>query len=102
MIRDPKFVPSFYHPSLSLFFLSFLLLLLFWGCFFPVKIFLCSDEEKTTEPVELTMRKYQYELAATAVSGHNTIICAPTGSGKTRVALYIVQRHLELEPLRGQ
>ena len=48
------------------------------------------------------MRKYQYELAAPALSGCNTIICAPTGSGKTRVALYIVQQHLQLGTLSGQ
>ena len=73
----------------------------FW--FFAIRNKLaCSDSEKTGQPVELPMRKYQYELAVPALSGRNTIICAPTGSGKTRVALYIVQQHLQLGTDRGQ
>ncbi|ESO99044.1 hypothetical protein LOTGIDRAFT_142329 [Lottia gigantea] len=46
------------------------------------------------EKDELPMREYQYELSQVATNGENTIICAPTGSGKTRVALYIVRDHL--------
>ena len=87
MIPVLKFVPSFYQPSHFVFSANF---------------FMCSDKEKTAEPLELTMRRYQYELAAPALSRCNTIICAPTGSGKTRVALYIVQQHLELGPRSGQ
>ncbi|KAL8578668.1 hypothetical protein ACOMHN_007126 [Nucella lapillus] len=54
-----------------------------------------AGTEKTAQPKPLSMRKYQYELAARALNGENTIICAPTGSGKTRVALYIVKEHLK-------
>lgn len=51
------------------------------------------DGVRRREP--LHMRNYQKELAAPALEGSNVIICAPTGSGKTRVALYIVQHHLQ-------
>lgn len=47
------------------------------------------------KPRDLALRKYQEELAAPALAGRNTIICAPTGSGKTRVALHIVLQHLK-------
>jgi superfamily II DNA or RNA helicase len=43
----------------------------------------------------LKLREYQLELAENAVLGRNTIICAETGSGKTWVALHIVQQHLQ-------
>ena len=45
---------------------------------------------------ELELREYQKELAAPALKGKNTIICAPTNSGKTYVALEIAKKHLEL------
>ncbi|XP_067656527.1 ATP-dependent RNA helicase DHX58-like [Haliotis asinina] len=60
-----------------------------------------EDEEKGSadtasgDLVDLSLRRYQLELAENAVKQRNTIICAPTGSGKTRVALYIVKDHLE-------
>ncbi|VDO98983.1 unnamed protein product [Heligmosomoides polygyrus] len=40
------------------------------------------------------MRPYQEELVETAVRGKNTIACAPTGSGKTEVAIYVAMSHL--------
>ncbi|CAH1258806.1 DDX58 [Branchiostoma lanceolatum] len=44
---------------------------------------------------DIPMRGYQMELAIPALEGRNTIICAPTGSGKTRVAIKITRDHLE-------
>ena len=45
--------------------------------------------------VNLALRHYQEELAQDALAGKNTIICAPTGSGKTRVATYVILEHLK-------
>ncbi|KAE8632706.1 hypothetical protein XENTR_v10001643 [Xenopus tropicalis] len=44
------------------------------------------------------LRKYQEELAKPAFTGKNTMICAPTGSGKTLVSLVICKHHLECMP----
>ncbi|NXF09822.1 DDX58 helicase, partial [Smithornis capensis] len=43
-------------------------------------------------------RSYQIELAQPALNGKNTLICAPTGSGKTLVALLICEHHLQNMP----
>lgn len=45
-------------------------------------------------PAEYQLRPYQNELVAYANSGRSTIICAPTGCGKTLVATDIVINHL--------
>ncbi|XP_077993635.1 ATP-dependent RNA helicase DHX58-like [Glandiceps talaboti] len=44
---------------------------------------------------ELTPRGYQEELAEPAQRGQNCIICAPTGTGKTYVAIMIAKHHME-------
>lgn len=44
--------------------------------------------------VERQLHDYQWELALPGLSGQNYIICAPTGSGKTRVAGLIISEHL--------
>ncbi|KAI4896413.1 hypothetical protein NFI96_031512 [Prochilodus magdalenae] len=51
--------------------------------------------ERSTEK---KLREYQKELASAAFSGENTIICAPTGCGKTIVALAICEHHLKKFP----
>lgn len=38
---------------------------------------------------ELTLRDYQKQLAEPGVQGKNNIVFAPTGSGKTIVAVHI-------------
>ncbi|XP_003921978.3 interferon-induced helicase C domain-containing protein 1 [Saimiri boliviensis] len=58
-----------------------------------------SDEENVAARVspepELQLRPYQMEVAQPALEGKNIIICLPTGSGKTRVAVYIAKDHLD-------
>nr|CAB3237940.1 probable ATP-dependent RNA helicase DHX58 [Phallusia mammillata] len=46
---------------------------------------------------KLELRDYQLELAAPALAGENSMIVAPTGSGKTYVALKICAEHIKLE-----
>lgn len=59
------------------------------------------DSEKSLKKKkipEMKLRSYQTELAESAISGHNTIICAQTGTGKTWVALHITKEHLQKNP----
>ncbi|XP_029471605.1 LOW QUALITY PROTEIN: probable ATP-dependent RNA helicase DDX58 [Rhinatrema bivittatum] len=44
------------------------------------------------------LRRYQIELAQSAFEGKNAIICSPTGSGKTVVALAICEHHFNSMP----
>lgn len=50
---------------------------------------------------DIVLRDYQMEVARPALEGKNIIICLPTGSGKTRVAVYITKEHLDTRKIQG-
>ncbi|NXM33802.1 IFIH1 protein, partial [Oxyruncus cristatus] len=55
-----------------------------------------DEEERRASPEpDLSLRDYQMEVAKPALNGENIIICLPTGTGKTRVAVYITKDHLD-------
>ncbi|KAM4033267.1 ATP-dependent RNA helicase DHX58 isoform 1-T2 [Anomaloglossus baeobatrachus] len=45
----------------------------------------------------MELRDYQWEVIGPALEGKNIIIWLPTGSGKTKAALYVAIRHLEIK-----
>lgn len=51
---------------------------------------------------DIVLRDYQMDVARPALEGKNIIICLPTGSGKTRVAVFITKQHLDNRKLKGQ
>ncbi|KIH51500.1 hypothetical protein ANCDUO_18414 [Ancylostoma duodenale] len=57
--------------------------------------FRASDYDDVQEPETLVLRPYQEELVESALRGKNVIACAPTGSGKTEVCIYVAMSHLD-------
>ncbi|XP_013856958.1 interferon-induced helicase C domain-containing protein 1 [Austrofundulus limnaeus] len=57
---------------------------------------------KSPEKAEITLWDYQMEVARPALEGKNIIICLPTGSGKTRVAVYVTKKHLDSRREEGK
>uniref|UniRef100_A0A8D3DTJ4 RNA helicase n=1 Tax=Scophthalmus maximus TaxID=52904 RepID=A0A8D3DTJ4_SCOMX len=58
--------------------------------------------EDSPENTDIGLRDYQMDVARPALEGKNIIICLPTGSGKTRVAVYITRKHLDGRRAEGQ
>ncbi|XP_073462196.1 ATP-dependent RNA helicase DHX58-like [Aquarana catesbeiana] len=46
----------------------------------------------------MELRSYQWEVITPALEGKNVIIWLPTGAGKTRAAMYVAMRHLQIVP----
>uniref|UniRef100_A0A673FTJ6 RNA helicase n=1 Tax=Sinocyclocheilus rhinocerous TaxID=307959 RepID=A0A673FTJ6_9TELE len=61
-----------------------------------------DDPSGTESKRNIVLRDYQMEVARPALEEKNIIICLPTGSGKTRVAVYITKEHLERKKQTGQ
>lgn len=65
-------------------------------------MFLLNSFFPSVNEKEIVLRDYQADVAKPALEGKNIIVCLPTGSGKTRVAVYITKQHLENRKLEGQ
>ncbi|KAJ1368136.1 hypothetical protein KIN20_029205 [Parelaphostrongylus tenuis] len=57
--------------------------------------FRSREFDEIQESERLVLRPYQEELVEMAVRGKSTIICAPTGCGKTEVGIYVAMCHLD-------
>lgn len=60
-----------------------------------------SSEECGDPKTQLTLRPYQLAVAEPALRGDNSIVCLPTGSGKTRIAVYVAKQHLDHRRQQG-
>ncbi|XP_041720664.1 interferon-induced helicase C domain-containing protein 1 [Coregonus clupeaformis] len=61
----------------------------------------CAAAESPPK-ADIVLRDYQMAVARPALEGKNIIICLPTGSGKTRVAVYITKEHLDSRGKEGR
>lgn len=57
-----------------------------------------NDEDEAAGLGRQQMRTYQRELASAGISGFNSVIVAPTGSGKTLVSIQIAAARLAEDP----
>ncbi|XP_030641741.1 interferon-induced helicase C domain-containing protein 1 [Chanos chanos] len=62
----------------------------------------CGAEGAVSRETDIALRDYQMAVARPALEGKNIIICLPTGSGKTRVAVYITKEHLDSRKRKQQ
>ncbi|KAL2087844.1 hypothetical protein ACEWY4_016672 [Coilia grayii] len=65
----------------------------------------CGEEGAAATAVAvvdpLTLRPEQLTVAQPALEGHNIIVSMPTGSGKTRIAVYVAKQHLDQRRQQG-
>lgn len=63
---------------------------------------LCFTAAAGPENADIVLRDYQMDVARPALEGENIIVCLPTGSGKTRIAVYVTKKHLESRRVEGK
>uniref|UniRef100_A0AAQ4QEK9 RNA helicase n=1 Tax=Gasterosteus aculeatus aculeatus TaxID=481459 RepID=A0AAQ4QEK9_GASAC len=68
-----------------------------WGALGSILQFCCVglQKKRCRMAEDLELRGYQEEVVERALRGENVIIWLPTGSGKTRAAVYVAKKHLE-------